>query len=299
MIRSMTAYGSARMNVNEVQWLIELRSVNNRFLDLGLRLPDECRSLEPQLRELLSQKVRRGKLECRLSYERSSVLASHDEAHVVELIEHLRRLQTLMPEASPPRVTDLLRLQEHSPRPALELPSAELVRQLVESALQDFEAMRQREGARLVDLLVGLANQIDQQLDALSARLPELMAAQRQRLQGRVYELLETHLGNMQSLTSDTLDARILQEVGLLSLRTDVAEELGRLRSHTQELRKLLLDDNHRRDPQGKRLDFLCQEMNREANTLGSKAADRSVTEAAIDLKLFIEQIREQVQNLE
>lgn len=299
MIRSMTAYGSARIQVQEVHWLLELRSVNNRFLDLNLRLPDECRSLEPHLREWLSQRVRRGKLECRLSYERPGSVAIDDDARVLTLIEQIRRLQALMPEASPPRVTDLLALQEHGPRPALELPNQEVLSELLELGLADFDAMRQREGARLVELIVGLSQQIDEQLERLIAKLPEILVAQRQRLQNRVHELLDPQIASASSAATDWIDARILQEVGLLSMRSDVAEEIGRLRSHTQELRQLLLDDTRRRDPQGKRLDFICQEMNREANTLGSKSADRSMTEAAIDLKLFVEQIREQVQNLE
>ena len=311
-IRSMTAYGTARAESPEGFVTLEVRSVNSRYLDINFRLPDELRVVEPHLREQIARTLSRGKVEVRLSYsrQRTDPLDKLDQEYIKKVAEQLRLARQVLPDTSAPSLTDLIKgasgqdTEETDP----ELWIA-LAQKALSHALTDMQANREREGARLGSMLLECADQIHEIVEGVGHVLPQLLEEHRQKLAGKLRETLEnTNPNGFTNISGEELTARIAQESSLFSLRIDVAEEIVRLHSHLAELRELLAGDepetqanSHRKNKgsTGKRLDFLFQEMNREANTLGSKAAGISVTRAAIDLKLLIEQMREQAQNIE
>lgn len=295
-IQSMTGFAQSIRNTAAGQLVVELRSVNARFLDLVVRTPEELRSTEPVLRELLSSAVLRGKLECRLALrpgghddERSARIDERALARFTALAQQVARA---MPDAPPPGIIDALRWPGVVADDASEVDwNAELVA-VAHEALAGFSASRIREGARLVAFILERADAIDAIVAPLTARSPELLEAWEQQLVERLRNALEQ--AGMSIPLEETL-ARVRQEVAAYGLRIDIAEEIGRLQAHVTELRHVLAGPG----PVGKRLDFLLQELNREANTLGSKAAAIDLTGSSIELKVLIEQIREQVQNIE
>ena len=271
----------------------ELRSVNGRFLDLALRLPDELRALEPALRELVAGAVKRGKVELRISCQRDT-----DAGLPVPGSDQLNRLSRIegtvlswLPKAAPLSVNEALNwCRGGTSTERLETPALQAAREAV-SGLRD---ARSREGARLTTVLLErLAH-----LRALTAQAKPLLPAVVQRQQARFVERWQEALlasGAGQSVSAETAQERALTEAAAFAIRIDVAEELARLTSHLEEIERLLRKGGEI----GKRLDFLIQELQREANTLGSKSAALELTGIAVEMKVAIEQMREQVQNIE
>ncbi len=295
-IQSMTGYALSSRNTAAGQVVVELRSVNARFLDLVVRAPDELRSAEPALRELVGAAVQRGKLECRLAL-RPGVRADEaparvDERALARFATLARQVAQAMPHASPPSVVEALRWPGVVADEASEVDLNAEVVAAAREALAEFGASRVREGEKLVAFVLERAEAIDALVAPLAARGPELIEAWQHRLVERLREALEQ---TSNAIPIEETMARVRQEVAAYGLRIDVAEEIGRLQAHVAELRRVLAHPG----PVGKRLDFLLQELNREANTLGSKAAAIDLTGASIELMVLIEQIREQVQNLE
>ena len=271
---------------------LELRSVNSRFLDLSLRLPDELRQAEPALRELIARQLKRGKVELRASLE--SAGNQTPAAPSARTLEQLRQLQLAvqaqLPGAAPLTVGEVLRMSEPATRPAPQLQAQVL--QLARQALQELSDARQREGERLADLLRERAVGLHALAQQAAPLVPLLVEQQKKRFLERWAEAMA--LSNPGASTQAAQE-RALTEATAFAIRIDVAEELGRLGSHLQEVQALLSGGGEL----GKRLDFLIQELHREANTLGSKSAALELTRISVDMKVLIEQMREQVQNIE
>ena len=284
---SMTGYAAVTREFAFGALAVEMRSVNNRYLDLQFRLPEELRAVEPSLREIITARLSRGKVECRVTLT-SAPAAAAPELNVA-LLKQLAQLNTQviehLPGAGILRAADVLRWPGVL---ATETPSSDALRdacrELVTDALTDFVAARAREGARLKEAILAHAASIEECYTTVAPRLPAAMAAAQVKLTARLKEAL----GSVD-------DERVRQEIALYAARIDVDEELTRLKSHIAELRRIFVKGG----AAGKRLDFLMQELNREANTLGAKAADIEITQVSMDLKLLIEQMREQIQNIE
>ena len=285
-IRSMTAYASAERSTPWGTLGCELRAVNHRYLELSTRLPDELRALEPALRERVSARISRGKLDLtlRLRPGEGTVSLQLDEALVGRLGELAGSLRGHFPELRVGLV-ELLQfpgvLQSQGADP-LEVQAAVLA--LFDAVLDDFVAGREREGAKLVAAILERVDGIERIAGEVRTLVPTIREAQRSRLQARLAELAQ-----------GADPARVEQELVLALQKLDVDEELDRLASHVAEIRRVFTQ----REPVGRRLDFLLQEFNREANTLGSKSVDARTSSAAVELKVLIDQIREQVQNIE
>ncbi|WP_245588294.1 YicC/YloC family endoribonuclease [Brackiella oedipodis] len=299
----MTAFASANLDEPPFSLTAEIKSVNNRYLDLSFKLPDELRALETDFRELLNRTIRRGKVELRVQLQQNSQaqLASPEpeQLHAVrQLIVQARQYFPAMPDPSYGELLHLInRLQAQQ---ASQDELAQLALKVVQQALDKFLEMRQREGARLQTVMLAYVQQIKQLSQQVQEHLPEVLQAQQDKIQQRLTNSLEqiapeafTHI------SGEELSARIATESSLFSIRSDVAEELTRLDSHCQELEQILNQPAATPQSQGKRMDFLFQEMNREVNTLGSKSASLKVTNAVIELKLLVDQLREQALNIE
>ncbi|MDP3708962.1 MAG: YicC/YloC family endoribonuclease [Polaromonas sp.] len=271
---------------------VEIRSVNSRFLDLAFRLPDELRQTEPALRELLVGKLKRGKVEVRVSLE--SVSASSLRAPSPATLQRLGSLEdsikSWLPQAAALSVADILRLATNEDKKPHD-HSEELVK-LAKMALKELMFAREREGARLATMLLDRTAQL-RALAALAVPMvPKLVELQKTRFLERWKDAMA--LGSSTALPEIAQD-RALTEATAFAIRIDVAEEITRLSSHLDEIDRLLASGGEL----GKRLDFLIQELHREANTLGSKSASLELTHISVDMKVLIEQIREQVQNIE
>jgi len=298
VVHSMTGYGTVTRDHDLGRLGLELRSVNSRYLDLSFRVPDELRALEPMLREAILARVTRGKIDCRASVQ-------HRTAARPEVVLRAGALEALgaaqaqvlrhFPGAAPLSVADCLRfpgvVDDPQPDPAQWVAA---FRPLVGPTIDELLSSRAREGARLADTIRQRAQSMSAIVAGLKPRAPELVAEFGQRLTERLREAATGGLHGT-AVPLDEAMARIRQEVSVYGMRVDVAEELARLDIHVAEMLRIVEDGGQ----VGKRLDFLMQELNREANTLGSKAAGLEVTRASVELKLLIEQIREQVQNLE
>ncbi len=273
---------------------VDIRSVNSRFLDLTFRMPDELRLVEPALRELIGGVVQRGKVECRVGWRaaaRDADAAALDAQALARFAELARRVGEAVPQAAAPTITEILRWPGVLGETGVEALAPEIVT-AARQALDEFTASRVREGAKLVEFILERADAIAAIVEPLAARGPELLQNWETKMTERLRAVLEP---TDAAVPVEETMARVRQEVAAYGLRIDVAEELGRLQAHITELRRVLAGPG----PVGKRLDFLLQEFNREANTLGSKAAAIDLTGASIELKVLIEQVREQVQNLE
>ena len=288
MVHSMTAFARGQANLDDLVLNWELRSVNHRFLEAQFRLPEPLRGLEQGLRDTLRQHLKRGKVDCTLRVDRPGPMGSIqlNRPLLLQILAVLEQIRRDAPEIGAPNPMDLLRWpgilgQE------LALDEAALnepVVDLFEAALSEMLAHRKREGAQLQDAIGQRLDEIDRLVEQIKRHTLTISSEIRARLTQRIAEL------------RTTLDpARLEQEVALLAQRADVTEELDRLRIHVEEARTNLRSPG----PHGRRLDFLTQELNREANTLGSKSVLGQVTQRAVDLKVAIEQIREQVQNVE
>ena len=288
MIQSMTGYASLLRETAQGSLFLELKSVNNRFLDLQFRVVEELRALEPGLRELIAAKIGRGKLDCRISFTPAAVAGKQLSLNA-ELLERLagleREVRALMPEAQPLGAGEVLRWPGMLGDAAI---AADALREpclsLLREALAELCAARAREGAKLRDMMLERVAKMQALVERIAPLLPLAVAAYQEKLAARLREALA---GNDEE--------RIRQEISMFGIKVDVAEELNRLAAHLQEVRRVLEAGG----AAGKRLDFLMQELNREANTLGSKSVSKDVSEAAIELKLLIEQMREQIQNIE
>jgi uncharacterized protein (TIGR00255 family) len=288
MIQSMTGYAALAHETAQGSLFLELKSVNNRFLDLQFRLVEELRSLEPSLRELIAAKIGRGKIDCRVSFTPAAGGGKQLSLNA-ELLARLRELErevrAAMPEAQPLRAGEVLRWPGMLGDAAI---AADALREpclaLMRDALAELGATREREGAKLGAMLLERVAKMQALVEKVAPLLPLAVAAYQEKLAARLREALAS---------SD--EERIRQEISVFGIKVDVAEELNRLAAHLQEVKRVLGAGG----AAGKRLDFLMQELNREANTLGSKSVSREVSEAAIELKLLIEQMREQIQNIE
>jgi len=273
---------------------VELRSVNGRFLDLAMRMPEELRGLEPQLRELIAARFKRGKIELRINTQREA-----DGGWPQPQPEQLNRLASLearvqawMPQAAPLSVHEALSWCKSGAAMPAQLDAATL--QAAQACVQGLAEAREREGEKLVAILMERIQRLRQLADEAEPLLPAVVARQQQRFLERWQEALST-TGATSTVPQQTLQERALNEAAAFAIRIDVAEELGRLRAHLDELTRLLKKGGEL----GKRLDFLIQELHREANTLGSKSAALELTNISVEMKVAIEQMREQVQNIE
>jgi uncharacterized protein (TIGR00255 family) len=296
MIRSMTAFASGERATGWGTLGCELRAVNHRFLELGMRLPDELRTLEPSLRERVSARVARGKLDLsmRLRAPEGGDALHLDPRMVAQLAELALDLQARFPSMRV-EFTELLQFPgvlktgaNNAGSGQAESAQAEALQAealaLLDEVLAEFLAAREREGANLCAVILDRVDAIAQRAAEVRALMPVIRAGQRAKLELRLADLAQP---------AD--QGRLEQELVLWLQKLDVDEELDRLDSHVIEIRRVLAQ----KEPVGRRLDFLLQEFNREANTLGSKSVDKRTSQAAVELKVLIDQVREQIQNIE
>ena len=285
-IRSMTAFASAERPTEAGRLSCELRAVNHRFLEIGFRLPEELRALEPQLRERIAARIARGKVDVvmRLSGGQGGDGLQLNTAYVERLSAIAQDLDAALPSL---RVDLATLLQMPGVLQARDIDADAFQKEalaVMEAALDDFVAAREREGGKLAEAIGERVEGIAKIADEVRTLVPLIRTGQRAKLEARMQEV------------AGQLDAgRLEQELVLWLQKLDVDEELDRLASHVAEARRVL----KQREPVGRRLDFLLQEFNREANTLGSKSVDARTSNAAVELKVLIDQIREQVQNIE
>jgi uncharacterized protein (TIGR00255 family) len=284
----MTGFASTTREFTAGMLSLELRAVNHRYLDVQMRLPEELRIIEPQLREMISGKVSRGKLECRVGLNQLDSTAptlelNHD--YLQRLLSVANELQTVATDAKGLSVGELMRwpgvLKSNELAPEV---LHQLCLESLASVLGDFNASRAREGEKLKGVLLERVQAMEGIVAAIKPKLPQILDAYMAKLSGRLREALD-----------NIDDDRIKQEFALFAQKIDVDEELSRLTTHLTEVRRILRADGQA----GKRLDFLMQELNREANTLGSKSVSAETTQASVELKVLIEQMREQIQNIE
>ena len=308
MISSMTGYGSASRQVSlgagvVADLQVDCRAVNSRFLDLGFRLPDECRGAEPALRELVTQSLSRGKVEFRAAWRINSTGGSakvnpqalgalnQDRLDALKILQ--AKAQETFANARELSISDVLRWPGvvSEPRGEEEGWIAATV-EAGKAALAVLMDSRNAEGKALVGVLTNITGKMRAIVKTIEPKVPEYVAQYQAKLTERLSEALAVQ---EQAKSGTELMERIRQEVVLYAVRIDVAEEFARLKTHLQAVDTALVG----KGPVGKRLDFLMQELNREANTLSSKSVSEECTQAALELKLLIEQMREQVQNLE
>jgi len=294
----MTGFGSASRDHASGRLSIEVRSVNGRYLDLALRLPEELRILEPMIRDILAAHVRRGKVEVRAHWVRHLDAAGRTKVRdqaLDALFDAQQAVLRCFPNAAPLTVADCLAFPGVVDTPQTE--SAELIEAftpVAEAAVLELMTSRAREGQRLSAAILNHIAEMSRIIDGVKPRVPQLVAEFATRLSERLHEAATRGLHGLALPHEETM-ARIRQEVALYGMRLDVAEEIERLTIHFGEVQRVLATGG----AVGKRLDFLMQELNREANTLGSKTSGVDLGQAVIDLKVLIEQAREQVQNLE
>jgi len=291
MIQSMTGYAAASAEFARGAIHIELRSVNSRFLDVQFRVVEELRQVEPALREAIGAGVTRGKVECRVAWtpaadrRRQPALNQELLAQVLELQDRVRQAA---PGSALLSVGDILDWPGMLGDDALPVEDMRVkCVALMQHALDEFTATRAREGDKLRSMLESRIDRMRELVAEVTPRIPELVLSQQEKLRTRLAEAL--------GAGAEQFAERIAQEASLFGTRIDVAEELSRLGAHLDEVTRVLGNGG----PVGKRLDFLMQELNREANTLGAKSVSSETSAAAVELKLLIEQMREQVQNIE
>jgi uncharacterized protein (TIGR00255 family) len=288
MIYSMTGYASVSRDLPLGTVSLELRSVNHRYLDVQFRVPEEFRAFEPAMREALGARLTRGKLECRIGLTRAPAapaLLEINEPLLHKLTELNSHVRQAMPNAANLGVNDVLRwpgMFGAETLPVEELREACM--SMLALAVEEFTATRGREGEKLKVMLLERVATMETLSRNIAPKIPQLVAAHQEKLTQRLKEVVA-------SLDEE----RIRQEVALFATRIDVDEELTRLNTHLSEVRRILGKGGN----VGKRLDFVMQELNREANTLGSKSVDVEVSQTSMELKVLIEQMREQVQNIE
>lgn len=288
MIYSMTGYAARTLDVECGALHIELKSVNSRYLDFQFRVCEELRVVEPALREMFSARLTRGKLECRVNFATASVRARQFDLNT-DLLQRLKafeaQVRSELPLATPLAVSDVLRWPGMFGDDMLDSEAmVPACLALASEALDDFTASRAREGEKLAAVVLERVARMRDLVREVAPRIPVAQAAFQDKLRQRLIDAI-----------GSADDERIRQEVAVFAVRIDVAEELARLSTHLDEVERVLKAGG----ASGKRLDFLMQELNREANTLGSKSVVSEVSQTAMELKLLIEQMREQIQNLE
>ncbi len=288
MLHSMTGFAreTVESGFGTLTW--EIRAVNHRYLDVQFKLPEDLRGKEQVFRQQASAVLGRGKVECGLYFRRATDRQEEMQLDVdlVELLgARLSEIATLLPEAAPVNPLEILRWPGVMQQTVVNAePLFEEASRLLDTALQALNGMRQSEGQRISEMLASRCAEVETIGAQVRKRMPEVLAGSRAKQQQRIDKL---------DVEADP--ARLEVELALIAQKIDVDEELDRLESHLVEIRDALDDEK----PVGRRLDFLMQELNREANTLGSKSADTQTTRAAVDLKVLIEQMREQIQNVE
>lgn len=299
-LSSMTGYAHVQRQTRCGLLTLELRSVNSRFLDLQFRMNDDLRIIEPVFREKINQTLSRGKVECRLSWGRTDgqkSIPKVDMTLVQQLANLENQIMSALPDVQRFRTTDILNwpgVVEDNSLSQEELSS--VLGELMDEALVSLVASRQREGAQLASIMMDKIKAMSDIVQGLEPQIPVFVQAYEQKVRERLAEAFDKVLQDKAShLTVADIEERVRHEVTLHSVRVDVREELDRLRTHFVEIQRIFKKGG----VAGKRLDFITQELNREANTLGSKAHAYVQTQASVDLKVLIEQFREQVQNLE
>ena len=288
MIRSMTAYAGNEVSIGDITLNCELRSVNHRYCDITLKLPDHLRFIETDLRALLATKINRGKVECAISYKKQAKNGQSFNVNlqaVAALLAATDQIEQQMQASLSFSALDILAFPNITQEPSIDkLILNEEVTQLVKTTLAKFLEVREREGAQLKVLLAERCIKI-QAFSVLAAkRMPDVLLLIRNKLKDKIDELQ----------VQPDFD-RLEQELVFVAQKLDITEELDRLDTHIIEVLRVLQE----KEPVGRRLDFLMQELNREANTLSSKSTDKEMTAIAIELKVLIEQLREQIQNIE
>lgn len=287
MIKSMTAFSreESRSDQGELVW--EIRSVNHRYLEVFVRLPEELRALEPLVREAVGKSMARGKVECALRYKTSGVTPvamNVNEVMIQQLMQASDRVAQLIHSEGRLSITDVMRWPGVLEAEAIDLGEVQKKAiELLKAALANLVEAREREGSQLAVLIEQRLQEMDQQVELAKQRMPEVIAALRGRLQNKLVDF------------ADLDEGRVEQEMVVLAQRLDIDEEMDRLKTHLAEVGRTLKQNK----PIGRRLDFLMQELNREANTLGSKSADATTTSVSVEMKVLIEQMREQIQNIE
>jgi uncharacterized protein (TIGR00255 family) len=287
MIHSMTGFAAGSAEFADGSLTFDLRAVNHRYLDIQMRMPDDLRPLESALREAISSQLTRGKVECRIGlamrHDKESP-AQLNQALLKQLVQWNAEVKTVLPQARDLGVADILHWSGMLESAAVSGESLrEAVLQLLQQVLQDFAAARSREGEKLKDFLLQRVAQIEELRKGVAPRIPAAIAAYEEKLVARLREAMQGD------------DERLRQEITLFASKIDVDEELSRLQTHLAEMRRVL----DKGGAVGKRLDFLMQELHREANTLGAKSVDAEVSRASMEMKILIEQMREQIQNIE
>jgi uncharacterized protein (TIGR00255 family) len=288
MPHSMTGFASAELRRDSLRLVWEIRSVNHRFLDLSFRMPDDLRALEPECRELVAKAISRGKLDCTLKVTAADRMGA-PAVLVSDTLQALRALETgvkaVFPEAAPLTTLEVLRWPGVLEEPVQNLDElSQPIKDCLAATLAALQDARAREGGRIAEQLAKRNTGITELLDGIRPSLDSVQSRYRDKLRER-----------LQRLDVQAQPERLEQELALLAQRADVAEEVDRLDSHVVEVADIL----RRREPIGRRLDFVIQELNREANTFASKVQEEALTRVGVELKVLIEQMREQVQNLE
>ena len=297
-VASMTGYAVASGATPLGTVTIECRSVNSRFLDLALRLNEDLRFADPLIRETLQKRIARGKVEIRgyITPDENAAPVRINTAVLNRLIEVQNTILETLPQANKLSVSNLLAMPGVM---VTDRPDQDAVAQAVLTVLNNmldaFTASRAREGEALANVLLNNCEQIEEVVTDIKSRIPDILAHIENKLRERLENALSSALTEKSTLTREEVSDRIRQEVTFYALRMDVEEEINRLFTHVAEVRRILKKGG----AVGRRLDFVVQEMNREANTLGSKAAAIEMTNASVALKVIIEQMREQIQNLE
>jgi uncharacterized protein (TIGR00255 family) len=288
VLNSMTGFGHVEVQIPNAQLQWEVRSVNHRYLDIHLKVPEGFRAFEQAFRQLIAASVRRGKVDATLSINKnanSNTETRINSAVSRQIIDHLEALSKQMKAPAPITPEAVLRwpgvLEEDEIDPGSVFPNA---KEALEAAVAELASSRTREGRKINEMLEQRCVDIESVVQSVSRRLPEVLIEMRKRLELR-----------LETLNAQVDNDRLEQEVLILTQKMDISEELDRLTAHIEEVRSVFNND----EPVGRRLDFLMQELNREANTIGSKSADTETTRQAVDLKVLIEQMREQVQNVE
>ncbi|WP_455367098.1 YicC/YloC family endoribonuclease [Kaarinaea lacus] len=287
MVRSMTAFARQTVESDLGTLTLELKSVNHRFSEVSLRLPEELRAVESKIRDRIGQTVKRGKIDANLRYQAPVATTGFeiDRETIKILASTSRELESELPSIAPIRMIDVLKWPGVLKTPEVD---AELLANtalaLLDTALKELTETREREGEKLKQLLLERCEAMSVEVAKVQQRIPIAIEAMRQRLREKLTEW-----------KVELDETRLEQEVVFLCNKSDVAEEMDRLQAHIEEVKRVLEE----KKPVGRRLDFLMQELNREANTLASKSPDTEMTRASVELKVLIEQMREQVQNIE
>jgi uncharacterized protein (TIGR00255 family) len=288
MTKSMTAFARTQQSLEEGELIWEIRSVNHRFLELHMKMPEDFRANEMRLREILQQRLKRGKVECNLRFNANAQQAetvSINQQQAKSLVHACQQINDLLHQPSEVDPMEVLQWPGVVQETKLDMnPVLAACETGLKAALDDLIANREREGGRMSDLILQRCDAIGQIVKQAREKMPEIQQRYQKKLRDRLDEL-----------NIEVNHDRLEQELVHLAQKMDVDEELDRLDSHLKEMNDVLSRD----EAVGRRLDFLMQELNREANTLGSKSADISSTNASVELKVLIEQMREQIQNIE